>query len=66
MRDSTRSRRAEARWSARTALEGATIHMPDVLADPEYTWSEGRRSAGFRTMLGVPLLREGSCIGVMR
>ena len=39
--------------------------MPDVLADPEYTWHEGRTLAGFRAMLGVPLLREGSCIGVM-
>src|SRR5215203_753953 len=50
---------------ARTALESAPVHMPDVLADPEYTWHEGRTLAGFRAMLGVPLLREGSCIGVM-
>ena len=51
---------------ARTALERATVHIPDVLADPEYTWHEGKRLAGvFRTMLGVPLLREGNCIGVM-
>ncbi|HEX8665495.1 MAG TPA: GAF domain-containing protein, partial [Beijerinckiaceae bacterium] len=50
---------------ARTALEGAPVHIPDVLADPEYTWHEGRTLAGFRAMLGVPLLREGSCIGVM-
>ena len=51
---------------ARTALERATVHIPDVLADPEYTWHEGKRLAEvFRTMLGVPLLREGNCIGVM-
>jgi len=50
---------------ARTALEGAPVHIPDVLADPEYTWHEGRRLAGFRAMLGVPLLREGNRIGVM-
>ncbi len=50
---------------ARTALEVARIHIPDVLSDPEYTWFEGLKLAGFRTMLGVPLLREGSCIGVM-
>src|SRR5262249_3249752 len=31
----------------------------------EYTWHEGQKLAGFRTMLGVPLLREGNCIGVM-
>jgi signal transduction histidine kinase len=50
---------------ARTSLEGAPIHIPDALADPEYTWREGQRLAGFRAMFGVPLLREGSCIGVM-
>ena len=50
---------------ARTALEGSRVHIPDVLSDPEYTWAEGQRLAGFRAMLGVPLLREGSCIGVM-
>jgi signal transduction histidine kinase len=50
---------------ARTALECAPVHIPDVLADPEYTWHEGQRLAGFRAMLGVPLLRDGNCIGVM-
>jgi GAF domain-containing protein len=50
---------------ARTALEVAPVHIPDVLADPEYTWHKGRRLAGFRAMLGVPLLRDGSCVGVM-
>jgi PAS domain S-box-containing protein len=50
---------------ARTAMELATIHIPDVLLDPEYTWHEGRKLAGFRALLGVPLLRDGSCIGVM-
>jgi signal transduction histidine kinase len=50
---------------ARTALEVAPVHIPDVLADPEYTWHEGQRLAGFRAMLGVPLLREESCVGVM-
>jgi GAF domain-containing protein len=50
---------------ARTALDVAAVHIPDVLADPEYTWHEGQRLAGFRAMLGVPLLREGSCVGVM-
>jgi two-component system NtrC family sensor kinase len=50
---------------ARTALELAPVHIPDVLLDREYTWFEGQRLAGFRAMLGVPLLREGSCVGVM-
>ena len=49
----------------RTALTAGPIHIPDVLSDPEYTWREGQRLARFRTMLGTPLLREGSCVGVM-
>jgi GAF domain-containing protein len=49
----------------RTALDGRTIHIPDVLADPEYTWGESIRRGGFRTMLGIPLMREGVPIGVI-
>ncbi|HLX13805.1 MAG TPA: GAF domain-containing protein [Bradyrhizobium sp.] len=49
----------------RTALEVAPVHIPDPFLDPEYTWHEGQKLAGFRAMLGVPLLREGSCVGVM-
>jgi GAF domain-containing protein len=49
----------------RTALEGRTVHIPDVRVDPEYTWSEAiERSGGVRTILGVPLIREGVPIGV--
>jgi GAF domain-containing protein len=50
---------------ARTALEGHTVHIPDVLSDPEYTWSESIKRGDYRTMLGVPLLREGIPIGVI-
>ena len=49
----------------RTALEGKIVHLPDALADPEYAWKESQKIGGFRTMLGVPLLREGVPIGVM-
>jgi signal transduction histidine kinase len=49
----------------RALLKGAIIHIPDVLADPEYTWAEAQRLGGFRTMLGVPMLREGVPIGVL-
>ena len=48
----------------RTALEGRTVHIPDVLDDPEYTWFEAIERAGARTLLGVPLMREGVPIGV--
>src|SRR5262249_23461030 len=51
--------------AARAVLEGRTVHIPDVLADPEYTFLEAQKRGGYRTALGVPLLREGVSIGVM-
>jgi GAF domain-containing protein len=51
--------------TGRVLLEGKSIQIPDVLADPEYSLREAQRLGGFRTHLGVPLLREGSPIGVM-
>ena len=50
---------------SRVLLEGKSVHIPDVLADPEYTLHETARLAGYRTSLGVPLLREGSPIGLL-
>jgi two-component system, NtrC family, sensor kinase len=50
----------------RTALVAKIVHIPDVLADPEYIRPEAASSrGGFRTILGAPLLRQGSPIGVM-
>ena len=49
----------------RSLIEGQTVHIPDVLADPEYTMRETQQKAGFRTVLCVPLLREGRPIGVI-
>jgi GAF domain-containing protein len=52
--------------TGRALLEGRVIHIPDVQADPQYSWSEvAQKLAGYRTILGVPLLREGIPIGVM-
>jgi signal transduction histidine kinase len=49
----------------RTLLEGRNIHVPDVLDDPDYTMIEIQEKAGYRTVLGVPLMREGTPIGVI-
>ena len=49
----------------RTILHRKTIHVPDVLADAEYTMAETAQKADLRTALGVPLLREGNPIGVI-
>jgi signal transduction histidine kinase len=47
-------------------LEGRVIHIPDVLSDPKYTWTEVAQTlGGYRTILGVPLLREATPIGVL-
>jgi signal transduction histidine kinase/putative methionine-R-sulfoxide reductase with GAF domain len=50
--------------TGRAALEGRVVHVPDVLADPEYTFLEGQKLGGYRTDLGVPLMREGIPVGV--
>jgi two-component system NtrC family sensor kinase len=49
----------------RTVTQGKMIHIPDVLVDPEYKMTEAAKIDGIRTMLGVPLLREGTPIGVI-
>ena len=48
----------------RALLEGKVVHIPDVKNDPEYTFAEAQRLGGYRTALGVPMLREGVPIGV--
>ena len=45
-------------------MERRAVHIPDVLQDPEYTYSEGQKIAGYRTMLGIPLLREDTLVGI--
>src|SRR5262249_49783871 len=49
----------------RAVTEGRPVQVHDVTVDPEYTLTEGQRLGGFRTVLGVPLMREGTPIGVI-
>src|SRR6516165_6986148 len=51
--------------AGRTVLERRPVHVLDILADPDYTMVEAQRLGGFRTMLGVPLMRDETPIGVM-
>ncbi len=51
--------------TGRAALEARTIHVPDVLKDPDYTYGDAQRIGGYQAGLGVPLLREGDVIGVI-
>src|SRR6266478_5074318 len=49
----------------RTVVDGRTVHIPDVLANPEFTRLATQKLMGFRTALGVPLIREGRVFGVL-
>jgi signal transduction histidine kinase len=52
--------------TGRTLLEGKLIHVADVHADGDYTFSKGQELSGDpRTFLGVPLLREGNPVGAL-
>ena len=49
----------------RTVVDGHTVHIPDVLADPQFTRLATQKLTGFRAALGVPLIREGRVFGVL-
>ena len=49
----------------RIALDGRLVQIPDVLADPEYKFSRAQELGRYRTMVGMPLLREGAPIGAL-
>ena len=50
--------------TGRVAVEGRVVHTTDILADPDFAHPEAIAS-GRRTMLGVPLLREGAVLGTI-
>src|SRR6478672_934292 len=49
----------------RTIAEGHIVHIPDLLADPDYKRPEAQKLMGFKAALGVPLAREGEAFGVI-
>ena len=49
----------------RSLLEKKTVHVHDVQTDPNYTLVRARELGSFRTVLAVPMLREGVAIGVL-
>ena len=57
-------RPGRATTTGRVAFERRVVHIPDTLADPDY-FHEAQRLGGQRTVLGVPMLREGDLIGVI-
>jgi len=49
----------------RVLLDGKVVHIEDVVTDPDYALRDAQKLGGYRTMLGVPMLREGVPIGVL-
>ena len=49
----------------RAALDCKVVHIHDVLADPDHQFAKAAEVGGFRTVLGVPLMREGIPIGAL-
>jgi signal transduction histidine kinase len=49
----------------RTVAGGATVQIPDVMADPDYKNTQFTKLGNVRTLLGVPMLREGTPTGVI-
>ena len=51
---------------ARAILTRAIVHIPDIGADPEYRIGATARASGFRSTLGVPMLRDGPALGALK
>jgi signal transduction histidine kinase len=49
----------------RTALTRGPVAIDDALSDPSYTLKDAQQRLGYRSMLGVPMLRDGQPIGVI-
>ena len=51
--------------AARTVFERQIIHVPDALAEPEYNVSQQAAESGYRSVLSVPMLRDGAVVGTI-
>ncbi len=51
--------------AGRIGLDRRAMQIPDVLADPDYGRTDAQRVAGFRTVMGVPMLLDGDVVGVL-
>jgi GAF domain-containing protein/anti-sigma regulatory factor (Ser/Thr protein kinase) len=51
--------------AGRAALERRTVHVPDVLQEPEYAYGELLKQQDYRAVLAVPMLRENTLLGVI-
>src|SRR5258706_4899765 len=51
--------------TSRAALLGGPLHIPDVLKDPQYTFTEAQQRGNFRTILSVPLMKDGVAVAVI-
>jgi len=49
----------------RVALDRRTVHIPDVLTEPDWESGDWQSLGGFRSMIGVPLLRDGDILGIL-
>jgi GAF domain-containing protein len=57
-------RRGRTTMVGRVAVTGELVHIPDVLADPDYSW-EGQRLGGYRSLVGLPILVDEDLLGVL-
>src|SRR5262249_19048723 len=65
MAKNARFRPGRGTLTGRTLLAGDVVQVADMQTDPEYTMGEAQRMAGFRSGLGVPLMRNGKPVGAI-
>ncbi|HUL94820.1 MAG TPA: GAF domain-containing protein [Usitatibacter sp.] len=51
--------------TSRAVRDAKPVQIADVLADPEYGSKQGAKRADYRSLLGVPMIREGKVVGAL-